>query len=463
MSDKNAVIQEQHRCTACGGELRFDPETQTLMCGVCDESREPEVSEGVEATGCPNCGAELTVITGSRQAKCDSCDSTFQMLQDGEDCEIVGDIPDNHKYIAAFSASREDYQKSMITWLANEKGTPVDAFDKIAMIRSAEGIYVPHYYCVVSYNVHWTASIGHDRVETYIVHVPQRDSRGNTRMVPMTRTRIVTDWHPHSANAAGRVTLSMQASGYLSQVSEKVHSANSQGSLAGIRDSSHGRAESAGSIEADSNFRNMTFPGGQASLQPLDAKFTAGFRMLPCEVSADKVYDKQVVHNMIAAQIERNAPGDRIRNLSFNGAIIPDYFLIYRPYWSTVYTYDKKVCAGYADGTNATKHYGTRPIDKGQKKRAFQLMIPCIVAGAIALIAFVNAAFADPGNADRMFDILMVFVWLTIISGAGGLIARSVLFSKSKKALKEQKGGHLGNTSTIFSRKSGAADPTAGI
>ena len=463
MADQKVTVQEEHRCLACGGALRFDPEAQTLMCSGCDASREPEVSEAVQTPGCPNCGAELTIITGSRQATCASCDSTFQMLQDGEDCDTVGEIPENHRYIAPFTVSKEDYQKGMITWLAQEKGTPTDAFEKLAMIRSSEGLYIPYYYCVVSYHVNWTASIGHDRIETFIVYETRRDSKGNTTTVPVTRTRIVTDWHTHSATASGRVTLGLAASNYLAQVYEKLDGANTKESLSGIKDSTHGRFETASALEIDPQFQHYRLQGNQAELRPLDTKYTASFRVLPCDVPAGQTYNKQEAHNQISRQIEQSAPGDRIRNLSFHGDIIPDYFLIYRPYWASVYTYEKKICASYADGTNAEKHYGTRPIDKAAKKLGKKFFLPFkILLGLTGLIALLAVAIG--GAIETFFDSLGPgLIGLTIAAGIFGLIARGRLKRKNRKIAMENSQAFLENTSKVFQRKSATADPTANI
>ena len=463
MTDQKSAVQEEHRCLSCGGTLRFDPEMQTLMCADCDANREPEVSDEAKAPGCPNCGAELTLITGSRQASCASCDSTFQMLQDGEDCGTVSEIPENHRYIAPFTVSKEEYQKGMITWLAHEKGTPTDAFEKLAMIRSSEGLYVPYYYCVVSYNVKWTASVGHDRMETYTAFERRRDSQGNTTTVPVTRTRVVTDWHSHSATASGRVTLGMEASSYLAQVYQKLDATNTKESLAGIKDSKHGRFESASELEIDTQFQHYRLQGNQVALQPLDAKYTASFQVLPCDVQAGKVYNKQEVHNQISKQIERNAPGDRIRGLEFHGDIIPDYFLIYRPYWASVYTYDKKICASHSDGANAERHYGTRPIDKGAKKLASKFFLPF----KISLLLFVPLVVVMLIMGDASYDFIGVAggVLGHLIMGTGifGLIARSRLKRKNKQIAIENSKDFLGNPSKVFQRKSATADPTANI
>ena len=464
MSDNNIAIKEEHRCLVCSGALEFDPESQTLMCVNCDASREPTTGVTSEAvtSGCPNCGAELTIITGSRQAKCDSCDSRFQMLQDGEDCGVISEIPENHRYIIPFTVSKENYQTSMIHWLANERGTPTDIFDKIAMIRPSEGIYLPYYYCVVSYNVKWTAIIGIDRIETYTAFETRSDSNGNLRTVPVTRTRIVTDWHPHSSCQAGRVTLGIEASNYLTQVHRKLETTNSKESLAGINDSSFGRLEPPSKIEIDQNFKHCNMQGRSVELQPLDTKYTASFRVLPCDIEATKVYDKQQVHNQIALQIKRNAPGDRIRDLNFSGDIIPDYFLVYRPYWASIYTYGKKICSGHSDGTNADLHYGTRPIDKDAKKLKRMLSLPFIISAVLTLV--VSVVMANIGvDEELMMTIRTIMVWLTVLTGLFALAARGFIRYKNKKLTVERSQNILGNTSKVFQRMSAAPDPTTDL
>jgi len=449
------TIAQDNLCLRCGGQMRFDPQMQMLVCAVCGEAPEQGQEQGQTTAAtdsnldCPNCGAELTVITGIRQAKCDSCDSTFNMLSDSEDCTLTGEIPDDHKYIAPFAVSKEDYQKGMISWLVEEKLTPVDVFDKIAMIRS-EGCYVPYYYCIANYKVQWTASIGYDRIETYIVHIRQKGPDGRIRTVPVTRTRVVTDWRPYAASAAGRVTNLCDASNYIRKLESGTRAANSKELLVGINESSQGLFDPIGDIQIDRK-------------HPFDTKYTAGFEVLPCDEPAAKVYDRGKINAGIRRDIERSAPGDRIRDLNFHGDIVPDYFMVYLPRWATVYSYGDKVCFNTCDGTDANKHFGTRPIDKDKKRRIRKWFLLSLAPLALAVAMLVALFVGDGAMGDALWStvrVLTIVFWvLTAATLLLALIMRALILRKSKKGRTQQSESYMANPSAIFGRKSAKSDP----
>ncbi|MCL2837957.1 MAG: hypothetical protein FWE04_02670 [Oscillospiraceae bacterium] len=436
MSEK--TMQEK-RCAGCGGQMQFNPEAQMLLCAACGEADQKSVAAAeaaINATlNCPNCGAELEHITGSRQSKCDSCDSVFNILSEGEDCELTGEIPENHKFIAPFTVSEQQYQKGMISWLANEKFTPADVFEKMAIIRS-EGCYIPHYYCVANYKVNWTASIGYDRIETFVVR---------TKNGMVTRTRVVTDWFPHSSVASGTVTNLIEATHHMAQSREKSGAANCKDLKRGIRESSFGLVDGGNFVEID---RKQSF----------DPKFTAGFTVLPCDEPSNKAYDKAVIDAGIRSQITAIAPGDRIRNLQYHGDIIPDIFLVYRPNWVTLYTYGDKVCFSACDGTNDSRHFGTRPVCKDTKKRVRRWFMGFGLAALLAMIMWLLRYFMAGDETIELLAMLSL-----IPAGAVGLtaiIVRGVSISRGRKALGSQLDRYLGNTSEIFGRRSAKADPT---
>ena len=448
------VVQE-HKCAGCGEQMQFDPETRGLICRGCgSQAQAEEETNTLQTDGltCPNCGADLTVTPGARQANCEFCGSTFSVLKEDENCEVVGDIPEDHILVVPFGTSREDYQKGMISWLAGEKGTPVDAFEQIGMIHAAEGCYIPHYLCVASYQVNWSASIGYDRIETYVTHM-RVTQNGRTVTKPVTRTRVVTDWRPFSSTACGRVTNECPATNFLHNTYKNVTEANTKENLFGIKDSSNGR------------FNKMSIPLDPATARPLntepfDTKYTAGFKVIACDFPATKSYDKNYVNQQIRRAIERSAPGDRIRDLRFNGTIIPDYSLVYVPTWLTVYSYKNKICANHADGVRVGAQFGTRPIDKDQKRLARRIMIPFFVTAAL-LVIIVAVGMLMEGRVmpDMFYTIQDVFIGLAIFTGFGGLITRAIVFRKSKGKLMEQLDANLQNPSRIFGRKSSKDDP----
>jgi len=445
-----STIAQDNLCSRCGGKLRFDPEAQALMCTSCKEEAEPAFQEtdAVDASfNCPNCGAELTLITGSRQAKCDFCDGTFSILSEGDDCELTGEIPGDHKYVIPFTVDEETYRKGMISWLANEKLTPEDAFSKIAIIKT-EGKYIPYYYCIANFKGSYTASVGYDRVETYIEYETRTDSKGKTTTVPVTRTRIVTDWHPFQSQISGSSTNLCEASRAIKDMQAKVHKANPEKMLKGIKNSSHGLFENL-DIQIDRK-------------DPYDTKYTTGYTIIGCDDPVSIAYDKTKINADIHRLIKQTAPGDRIRGIRFSGNIIPDYFLVYRPYWVTVYSYGDKICFNTCEGTNPSKHYGTRPIDKAKKERLRKKRNWLLISLGVFALSFIGIYAIYPEGV--LLTLLALGVVLSFVSGAAAAIAYIysyvVLVRKGRQANIEESKRYIANPSAIFGRKSAKADPT---
>jgi len=430
---------QSNNCPHCGGQIKFDPTAQALICQSCGQAAEQ--ASAIQTCDCPNCGAELTVIAGSRQSKCEFCGGSFAMLQDGEDCDLTGEIPDNHKYIIPFTVSKEEYQRGMISWLAAEKLTPTDAFKKIGIIKS-EGRYIPHYYCIANFMGSYTASIGHNRIETYIEHVQQRDSKGNVRTVPVTRTRTVIDWRPFHSQIKGTVTNLCEASNDIKKVAAQTHNATPEKWKLGIEHSSNGLYEP------------MNVPIDRK--QAYDTKFTTGYSVLACDEPHSIVYDKGKIQKEIHRQISKAAPGDHIRNINFQGNIIPDFFLVYRPSWMTVYSYEDKICFNTCDGSNANRHYGTRPVDKDKKRRLAKVRTAMIVSLIVLAAGVIGTAIGFY----VLFVVAAIGLIASLVTGIAFLVSYRSLVSKGKQTNAETAKRYIANPDLLFSRRSAKADPT---
>jgi len=435
---------QNNNCPHCGGQIKFDPTAQALICQSCGQAATDEAA-AIPTFDCPNCGAELSVIAGSRQSKCEFCGGSFVMLLDGDDCELTGEIPDNHKYIIPFTVSKEEYQRGVISWLASEKLTPTDAFKKIGIIKS-EGRYIPHYYCIANFNGSYTASIGHNRIETYIEHVQQRDSKGNVRTVPMTRTRTVIDWHPFNSQIKGTATNLCEASKDIKKVAAQTHNATPEKWKLGIEHSSNGLYEP----------MNVAIDRKQA----YDTKFTTGYSVLACDEPYSIVYDKGKIQNEIHRQIKKAAPGDHIRNINFQGNIIPDFFLVFRPSWMTVYSYEDKICFNTCDGSNANKHYGTRPVDKDSKRRLATLRTATIISVLVLIIGFIGTALTYDGVQAIFFVLMALGAIASLGTGIVFFVNYRALVSKGKQTNAETAKRYLNSPDLLFSRRSAKADPT---
>ncbi|MPW27345.1 hypothetical protein GC105_16390 [Alkalibaculum sp. M08DMB] len=451
------TVLKSTNCKNCGGQMKFDPKTQQTVCSGCSSTME-DPREQKEELSCPNCGAVLAIVKGTSQTECKSCDSVFSIVQD-DDSGDQKEISENHKFIDPFNIPQDEYQKGMISWLANTKGVPTDVFDKIAII-AFEGRYVPYYYCTVDYKMQWSASIGHEREETYTDYV-KKTTKGRTRMVPVTKSRTVTDWSPHSSSSTGRINLVCEASDYFKNAKDKIMGANKKKNEKKI-------IGSFDSFYIDENFKNIVYGNTATKIEKLDVKYTAGFKLIPFEEPVSKVYDKTKINNEIYARIKKDAPGDRIKNISFNGDIDNEYYVIYRPYWITKYSYDDTAYLNICDGNNAASHIGNTPIDKNQKLKFKKMFLPFKISlGVMIIFAIIAGILGEPAEgADVTQSSYSLFIGLSSLSfvvagifGIVGMIRRNGALNKSKDIVVKQASNYLNNSKTIFDRKSAITDP----
>jgi uncharacterized Zn finger protein (UPF0148 family) len=430
------VLKSTH-CPNCGGQMKFDPKTQQTVCSVCSSAME-DPREKQEELSCPNCGAVLAIIQGTSQAECKSCDSVFSILQD-DDSGDQNEIPENHKFIDPFNIPQDEYQKGMLSWLANTKGVPTDIFDKIAIIAS-EGSYIPYYYCTVDYKIQWSASIGHYKEEI--------TSEGK---------RTVMDWSPYSSSLTGRVNLVCEASDYLKNAAHKIMKANKKKDIEKI-------VGSFDSFYIDENFENCLYGNTSTKIEKLDGKYTAGFKLIPVEAPVSKVYDKTKINDQIYDRIKNEAPGDEIKNISFHGDMNNKYYVIHRPYWITKYSYQDTVYLNICDGNNVASHVGNTPIDQNQKRKFKKMFLPFKISLGVmiifGIIAGILGASAEGADLSQSFTALSVFsLFVAGIFGIIGLIRRSRALNKSKNIVVKQASDYLNNPKIIFDRKSAITDP----
>jgi hypothetical protein len=148
---------------------------------------------------CRGCGARLAYSAADQALKCDYCDTVTPIRQDDEQEDGAP------RLIVPLAVSERDVTRAVDTLLASGAYTPDDLLDR-AVITRREHFYVPVYVFEGSYDAVWTASFGYDRNEHYTAH-ETRTENGQTRTVPVTRTRTVTDWVPANGNDAGDFTV----------------------------------------------------------------------------------------------------------------------------------------------------------------------------------------------------------------------------------------------------------------
>jgi tetratricopeptide (TPR) repeat protein len=113
------------------------------------------------------------------------------------------------RLIVPLNMSEREVDLAVDKLLASGVHTPDDLLDR-AVITRRDAYYVPVFVFEGSYEATWTASFGYDRTEHYTDY-QNRTENGETRRVPVTRQRVVTDWHPMHGNDAGDFTVTAYA------------------------------------------------------------------------------------------------------------------------------------------------------------------------------------------------------------------------------------------------------------
>ena len=134
-------------CPNCGGQLKFDAESQKLLCGSCGsftdiETYKPNDNIGFDSVNtniysCPNCGGEIQLIDNDGMEFCPFCGSQATMH---EKFSTEG-AP---KYILPFQlnkkAARDKYKE-----LTKKMHFIPGGLEKEENIEKLVGLYVPYY------------------------------------------------------------------------------------------------------------------------------------------------------------------------------------------------------------------------------------------------------------------------------------------------------------------------------
>lgn len=177
-----------YRCPNCGGDVRFNPESQKYKCEYCfslftqdeldrllakegDDQAELQAGDAVLYT-CPSCGAQIVTDETTTATFCYYCHNPVVLAgkMKGEYC------PDR---IIPFAVDKEQALKIFDQWMAKKKYIPADFYSK-DQIEKLSGVYFPYwlYDCRVEgkldgeatrLKVWTTGNIRYTRTEKYDV------------------------------------------------------------------------------------------------------------------------------------------------------------------------------------------------------------------------------------------------------------------------------------------------------
>ncbi|SEN54901.1 hypothetical protein [Paenibacillus sp. OV219] len=172
-------------CASCGGQMRFDVDSQSLKCGYCgseavidaDAEQEPveyELDFGDEADAhltdwgmeqqlikCTNCSGEMLLPASQTAAVCAFCGSP-KVLPQGEPDSI------RPESVIPFQIKKDVAEDAFNVWRKKRWFIP-GAFKKASLSSTLSGVYVPY----------WT--FDSDTYSTYRVEIGTHHYRSETR------------------------------------------------------------------------------------------------------------------------------------------------------------------------------------------------------------------------------------------------------------------------------------------
>ena len=199
------MASERYRCSACGGDLVYQPGQTALTCPDCGSSqgitaptetireldfRAVLASAGAgqatlerQETTCSGCGARVTLRTGVQADRCPYCATHLSV-------EVQSRRHLQPRGLLAFAIPRPQAQQAFQRWLRSRWFAPGSLRRLAGWEHALQGVYVPYW----TYDSHtvtaYTGQRGDDywTTETYTTHV-------NGKAVQRTRSVRRTRWH----------------------------------------------------------------------------------------------------------------------------------------------------------------------------------------------------------------------------------------------------------------------------
>ena len=152
---ENSVNTEWAKCPSCGSNLRFDPDSQTLICDHCGTKQKIESkgvaeeldilsgfssdkmwkNEDASAFRCVNCGAEVVLSKGETAKVCPFCGTAHV-----EKIEELSGVKPNA--VLPFSLNAENAEEKSKAWAKKRLFAP-RRFKKSLKAENIHGVYTP--------------------------------------------------------------------------------------------------------------------------------------------------------------------------------------------------------------------------------------------------------------------------------------------------------------------------------
>ncbi len=200
------TAQKKFSCPLCGGEARWDPAKQALVCMYCGTASPAQINA---ATGefeehdlvaalrdVPD--SERGWMTEMRSVRCQSCQaiSVFPAGVVSQRCAFCGSsaltdytearAPIRPESLMAFRLSESQVREAVRSWYGSRWFAP-NRLKKAALTDKVHGFYLPFWTFDAQANCPWTAEAGYHYYETE----SYRDSDGKEQTRQVQRTRWV--------------------------------------------------------------------------------------------------------------------------------------------------------------------------------------------------------------------------------------------------------------------------------
>ncbi len=131
-----------YKCPNCGGDLRFDPESQRFKCEYCrSDFSQDEVEQMAPDSAllyhCPNCGAEIVTDETTTATFCYYCHNPV-VLSGKMQGEYRPDL------VIPFAIDREKAIEIFSGWIGRKKYIPKEFYSP-EQIETMTGIYFPYW------------------------------------------------------------------------------------------------------------------------------------------------------------------------------------------------------------------------------------------------------------------------------------------------------------------------------
>jgi hypothetical protein len=310
---------------------------------------------------CPSCGGDLRYTPGAPVASCPYCSATIALVstQSGRPVSLDGA---DHRLVR-FATTEADFKRALLAFLAEGDFTPDDVFDQV-QVRQQTGLFAATFLYEGTARVHWTASAGFQRRESYVEdHVEVENGRRVNR--PRTATRTVTDWRPISGESLQDYRLCVVATPAL------------PAELHPLIETVEGLAPT-------------------DALPPVDPAAVKGFAIEPFAGSPEENFQR-VAQGRLNAELlrltQKRIPGDEHKQLSLTSTRAHERCTrLYRPIWFATYAYKGQRFSYAMDGVSK-KGQGTRPEDHALRDSVQRLEKELSNANVLAIVAAVLLFF----------------------------------------------------------------------